>query len=380
MCDLSADNRAPDETNSYPQKGNDIVSSPLIIIVTILVFGIIIMIHELGHFLAAKLSKVKVYEFNIGMGPIIWASHKKKHEHGTEVISADQNEATRYAIRALPIGGSVSMAGEDESSNDQDAFCNKPIWKRFIILVAGAAMNLLLGLVILICIFATVKVIPTRVIATFRENAASEQGGLHVGDEILRVNGRTAFVAQDVIQGILSDDDGVVDFVVRRDGQKMALPGVAFDTIVDENARKLDIDFYLKGEPNSIRNTLQYSVNYGLFLGRMIWVSVGDLIFGRVGFDQLSGPIGVGEALGQAASRGMADLFMLVAFLTINVGIFNLLPFPALDGGRLVFLLVEGVIRRPVPAQYERAIHAVGLFFLFGLMFIVAISDILNLF
>lgn len=353
------------------------------IILTILVFGIMIFIHELGHFLVAKWCGVKINEFSLGMGPAIFTRQKKSEEKQIDPNTGEEvavNSNTKYSLRLFPIGGYVSMEGEDTTSTHKDAFCNQPVWKRFLIVIAGATMNLLLGFIILIGVFATLENIPTRQIAVFNDNAVTCDYGLQVGDEILKVNGRTAFTYDDVVTEILGDDDGTIDFVVKRNGEKVEVNGVVFHTEITEESREMDIDFKFLAVPNNIGNTLSYSANRALSLGRLVWISLGDLITGKVGFSQLSGPVGVGEAISQAASISILNLFILVAFLTINIGIFNLLPFPALDGGRLIFIILEAIRRKPVPAKYEGMIHAIGLILLFGLMIAVTLKDIYRLF
>ncbi|WP_229408048.1 M50 family metallopeptidase [Massiliimalia massiliensis] len=353
------------------------------ILLTILVFGIIIMIHELGHFIVAKLCGVRVLEFSMGMGPAIYTHQKKSDEVELDPDTGEMipvNHNTKYSVRILPIGGYVSMEGEDSTSADERAFCNKPVWKRFCIVVAGAVMNLLLGFLVLLGVVLTMSHVPTRQVASFNENAVSAQYGLAVGDEILKVNGRAAFTYDDVVTEILGDDDGIIDFQVKRNGEKLELKEVEFYTEVTGEKRELDIDFKLLAEENSLGKSLSYSAGKALSLGRLVWISLGDLITGKVGFDQLSGPVGVGEAIGQAVSISWTNLFILIAFLTINVGIFNLLPIPALDGGRLVFILIEAIFRKPVPAKYEGVIHAVGLILLFGLMIVITLKDIIRLF
>lgn len=359
------------------------MNAAVTIVLTILVFGVIIMIHELGHFLVAKLSGVRILEFSLGMGPAIFTHQKKSEEmepdpETGELVPVNRN--TKYSVRILPIGGYVSMEGEDAASEDEKAFCNKPVWKRILIVVAGAAMNLLLGFLVLLCMTATLSHVPTREIASFNEGAVTQEAGLAVGDEILKVNGTATFTYDDVVTEILGDDDGVMDFVVRRDGERVDIPDVTFHTEVTEDSRELEIDFKLLAVENSVWGTVSYSAARAVSLGRLVWSALGDLVTGKVGFDQLSGPVGVGEALGQAASVSVYNVFILIAFLTINVGIFNLLPVPALDGGRLIFLLIELIFRRPVPAKYEGAIHAVGLLLLFGLMIVVTLKDIIRLF
>lgn len=336
-----------------------------IALLTILVFGLIIFIHELGHFVAAKLSGVRVSEFALGMGP--------------KIFSFGKNE-TKYCLRLFPIGGSCSMEGEDTESSDERAFCCKPIWKRLIIIVAGAVMNLLLGYLVLCCAYGAQSHLATNKIAQFNEGATSSQSGLQVGDEIVKINNRTIFADNDIIFEILNDDDGDVNFVVKRDGEKIKLDNVHFKTVVDNDQRLLDVDFKVLAEKNSITTTLSYSANKAVSLGRLVWISLGQLVTGQVGFDQLSGPVGVGKALGEAASVGFESLLIMVAFLSINVGIFNLLPLPALDGGRLLFLIIEAIRRKPIKAEYEGYVHAVGILLLFGLMIVVTLKDILHLF
>lgn len=351
----------------------------VIIIVTVLVFGVIIMIHELGHFTAAKLSKFKVNEFSLGMGPTVW-----KHQKPPEVDPVDPDivlkEYTKYSLRLLPIGGFVSVEGEDEESEDSQSYLRKPLWQRFIFVVAGAVMNLILGFVILCCVYSTADLIPTRRIAEFNENASSQSAGLQEKDEILQVNGRAMFTYDDIVNEIYGDDDGTMDFVVKRGGKNVNIDKVKFKTVVDGEKRELDLDFKFKGEKKTFLNVVSYSAGKAVSLGRMIWISLGDLVTGKVGFDQLSGPVGVGKAIGEVSAYGASSLFIMVAFLSINVGIFNLLPLPALDGGRLIFILIEAIFRRPVPQKYEAVIHAVGLFLLFGLMIVITFKDVIGLF
>lgn len=182
------------------------------ILITILVFGVIIFIHELGHFTAAKASGIKVHEFALGMGPTLF--HFTKGD-------------TKYAIRLLPIGGFVQMEGEDGESEDENAFSKKPVWKRIIVVVAGACMNILLGFLILIGTTAAMEKIPTKVVGSFRtEASAVETSGLQIGDEILKINGRTMFIEQDIAFSVNQDADKIVEMVVRRNGEKVTLPGV----------------------------------------------------------------------------------------------------------------------------------------------------------
>lgn len=330
------------------------------ILITILIFAVIIFIHECGHFFAAKLCKVRVNEFALGMGPTLF--HFGKGE-------------TRYALRLFPIGGFVSMEGEDGGSGDPRAFCNQKVWKRILIVCAGAFMNLVLGFIIVLLMTIPSERLPSMTVAQFYENASTEATGLQAGDEILRVNGRSIWVDSDLIYTLSSDEDGVVDMVVRREGQKVELSDVAF-TIADGT---LVIDFMVQGVPANLPNVLSYAFRKTASIGRLVWIAVGQLITGQSSINELSGPIGTAQAIGQAASAGLSTVLTLFAFITINVGIFNILPLPALDGGRLLFLLFELVTRRRIKPEHEAYVHFVGFILLILLIIFVSYHDIVNL-
>ena len=330
------------------------------ILITILIFAVIIFIHECGHFAAAKLCKVRVNEFALGMGPTLF--HFGKGE-------------TRYALRLFPIGGFVSMEGEDGGSGDPRAFCNQKVWKRILIVCAGAFMNLVLGFIVVLLTTIPSDRLPSMTVAQFYENASTEAAGLQAGDEILRVNGRSIWVDSDLIYTLSTDEDGVVDMVVRRDGEKVELSDVAFTT-QDGN---LVIDFTVQGVPANLPNVLSYSFRKTASIGRLVWIAVGQLITGQSSINELSGPIGTAQAIGQAASAGLSTVMYLFAFITINVGIFNILPLPALDGGRLIFLLFELITRRRIKPEHEAYVHFAGFVLLILLIIFVSYHDIVNL-
>ncbi len=335
------------------------------ILITILVFGVIIFIHELGHFLAAKLFRVRVNEFSLGMGPALFQFTRGE---------------TDYALRLLPVGGYCAMEGEnDRGSGDDCAFCCKPAWQRFIILFAGALMNLLLGFLLVCLLVGRMELIGTTTIANFYPEASSAQW-LQSGDTILRVNGSRVNGYNDAIFQLVRDQDGVIDFEVLRDGQKVQVPGVVFETQeYAEGMRSLVLDFQFYGREKTLLNSLDYAFDWTVAIEKQIWNSLMDIVTGRTGFNQLSGPVGTSAAIGEAASAGFESLTLLVALITINVGVFNLLPIPALDGGRLLFLLIEIIIRRPIPQKYEALIHAVGLALLLALVAVITLKDISGL-
>lgn len=335
------------------------------IVVTLIIFALIIFIHELGHFIAAKKSGVTVHEFALGMGPKIWSRTKN---------------GTLYSLRIFPIGGYVKMEGEDEESNDPNGFNKKPIFSRLAVVVAGAVMNLVLGFLILIIMASMSPTYASTTIARFNDNAKSQETGLMVQDKIEKVNGITIFTDKDLISELLNDEDGIYSIIVKRGGEKVKLDNVAFAYEGEGKDKKLNIDFKVVPIERSMGTVIQNAGNNFISLMRTIWLSLGQLISGKVGFSELSGPIGVGQVVSQAISVGLEPILFIAALLTINVGIFNLLPLPALDGGRIIFLLFELVRGKPLNPKYEGVIHAVGFMLLIGLMILITFKDVLNLF
>ena len=343
------------------------------IIIAILVFGLIIAIHELGHFLVAKACNVKINQFAIGMGPAILKKQKGE---------------TLYALRLFPIGGYVAMEGEDESSDDGRAFNKKKVSQRIAITVAGAVMNILLGIIVVLIITIMSKNILTTEISKFGENSVSSQNGLQVNDKIVKVNGMNIFTDMDLSYKLQNDEDGIYNMQVIRDGKKVDLENVKFKQTVGENGKNsIAIDFYVKDTPKNIVSVTAYSFKKTASIGRLIWISLGDLVSGKYKLNDLSGPVGIVNAIGTTIKPAIAisvyqivqNLLFLVAFITINVGIFNLLPLPALDGGRIVFLIIEAIRGKPVKPEHEGIVHFVGLALLLGMMVIVSFNDIANI-
>ena len=338
--------------------------------VAILFFGLLISIHELGHFTFAKLFKVKVNEFALGMGPALFK--KKKGE-------------TTYALRLLPIGGYVSMEGEDEESEDENAFGRKKVWQKIIIVAAGAVMNLILGLVIVSVVLSMEDLIGTNKILYFHENAVSQQTGLRKNDEILVIDGHRVFSDMDIAFLMSRSDDGIFDMTVRRDGKKVELNDVTFQTEKDGKYTFITYDFVVLGEEPGIVNVFTNSFKRAASITRLVWLSLFDLVTGRYGLTDLSGPVGTVNVIADAAASaavskdGLITALTMMAFISINIGIFNLLPLPALDGGRLFFLIIEGIRRKPLNPKYEGLIHGIGLALLLLLMLVVTFNDIVNL-
>lgn len=336
----------------------------------LLFFGLMILLHEFGHFAAAKLFKVRVNEFSVGMGPALW-----KRRRGD----------TLYAVRLLPIGGYTAMEGEDTDSEDDRAFCKKKVWQRMVVVVAGAAMNLVLGLVLMAILLATSgELVGTNVIHSMYDGAVSAQYGLQAGDRIVEIDGHRLWSPQDLTYLLSRSDDGVFDFVVERDGETVELPGVHFATEEVDGITLVHYDFSVVGEEPNFGNVFVHAFTESASVVRTVWLSIFDLVTGRFGLSQLAGPIGtmdiISDVTASAAAEGRAgDLLMLLAFITINLGVANLLPLPALDGGRLLFLVLEGIRRKPIPAKYEGYVHAAGMVLLLLLMLVVSLNDILRI-
>ncbi len=419
----------------------NITSKIIPILIAVLFFGVIILIHEFGHFIFAKLFGVKVNEFAIGMGP---------------TILKKQGKETKYALRLFPIGGFVSMEGEEEESEDGRAFCNQKTWKRMIIIAAGATFNLILGIIICFCLVGSEELVGTNQILQFYETAVSNQeGGLKEGDKIISIDGKKVFSDYDISFLMQRNSTGVYSFTVERDGEKLGLPEVHFgrrtggnfsysedctisdlsskikgfglkdgdkilkvngeevtkgeeliaaigkdedytyDFTVERQGETLDFtdvkmavitvfDFVILGQEKNIGNVTKNAFGYALSMGRMVYLSLFDLLSGQYGMNDLAGPIGTISVITDIAEESIATvdwsgLFMIMAMITINIGLFNLLPVPALDGGHLFFMVFELIFRKKIPQKYESYIHAAGLVILLGFMAIISASDIWKL-
>ena len=352
-------------------------------IAAVFVFSAVIAIHEFGHFMVAKLCGVQVNEFSIGMGPVLCKRVRK---------------GTQYSIRALPVGGFVALEGEEspESKQAEETLSvvsdgevspsgiplnEAPVWQRALIMLAGAGMNFVLGFVVMaILIMAQNEPITSKVLYQVEENALCGQTGLQAGDKILAVNGRRCFVANDILYELMRTEDYTADFTVLRDGKKVELPGVQFDTWQDDKGEThMSLGFTVYGIKKTPLNVLKEAGNSVLYYGRIIFASLSDLLRGRESINDLSGPVGIVTAIGQAASYGWQDLLQLLVLITVNLGIFNLLPFPALDGGKVVFLLIEGVTGHAVPEKIQSGLTVAAFALLFGLMIFATYNDILRL-
>ncbi len=380
----------------------------LYLLLTLLLLSIMVVIHELGHFIFAKLFRVTVLEFSVGMGPAIFTTKKKKFQskinpdtdedpekESDEYVSLDTSvldqtdvlpEKTAFSIRALPIGGYVSMAGEDNASDDVNAFCNKPVWQRFIITVAGAVMNIILGI---ICMFTLVGIesaqdgyLASNTIHAFQENSVSDKcdSPLLAGDTVIRVDGVRVHTGNELVYEIMNSGYEPIELVVIRDGREIILEDVVFPTEENSGATFGNYDFIMRAEEANFGTIMKHSVFRSFSTVKVIFDSLKDLVTGRYGADAVSGPVGMAGAVGEATKSGITSLLYLFTLITMNLGVFNLLPIPALDGGRIVFLIIEGIIRRPVKKEVEQTINTVGIMILMALMLFITLKDIVNLF
>lgn len=402
------------------------------IILGIVMFLLIILIHEFGHFTVAKLCKMKVNEFSIGMGP---------------AILKKQKGATLYSLRLLPIGGYVSL-DEDVESDDPNSFRNKPVWMRILVIAAGAFMNFVLGFIF--CIFAVLsnKSISTTTVAGFHEGAVSSHQ-LMQDDTIDSINGMKIFTTMDISFQLTNSDsreEGTgfykYDFIVIRNGEAVELKDVRFASKaysqfiadykllvgeregyaklpteyfdVNDNSyteafvsleskdsefavkfkeiadkykagyetekNSLFLDFIVYGEKKDFVSVITTACKTFISDARLIWISLINLLTGTYGLNEMSGPVGVVQSVGAVAAFGIGSLLTLAALIAINVGIVNLLPIPAMDGGRLVFLIIEAIRRKPVKAEHEGLVHFIGIVALMLLMVIVTFNDIARIF
>jgi regulator of sigma E protease len=334
------------------------------IVIAILFFELIIIIHEGGHFFAARLMKIKVNEFSIGMGPKIFQINGKN---------------TKFTLRWILFGGYCAMEGEDEESDDENAFINKKVWQRFFVVVAGAVMNLILGFIIVLIIVCSQNLVGTTQVAKFEDNAVSAQSGLQVGDVIKSIDGMRVYTTNDVQTGLSRSDDSTVDMIVSRDGKDVNLQ-VEFENGDYEGTHYLVMDFWLIGVDKTVGNVIVQTFKESVSYARMVFLSVHDILVGRYGLSDLSGPVGAVSVVSSAVKTSVYSMLRIMALLTINVGLFNLFPIPALDGWRLFILIAEGITRKKLPTKVEYIINAVGLVLLLGLMCVVTFSDITKLF
>ena len=349
------------------------------ILFAILLFSVLIFVHELGHFTAAKLSGVQVNEFSMFMGPALW----KK-----------QAGETLYAVRLIPIGGYCAMEGEDGGSDNPRSFGKAAWWKKLIILAAGAAMNFIVGVLLMVIVYLPVRQAVVPVIDSF-ESFATVQGeqGLREGDRIVKVDGETIFVQSDFSMMLALNEGDVHDLVVERDGKKVVLDDFLMEkhpVVSEDGSQRMLYGMNFTVENLGFFGRVHYAWNQCRNTVRMVRLSLQMLLTGRAGFSDLAGPVGIVSQMSDVAAASptrtdaLLNMLYFGAFIAINLAVMNLLPIPALDGGRIVGVVLtsaaEAVIKKKIDPKYEGYLHGVGMLLLFALMAVIMFKDIIGLF
>ena len=377
-------------------------------IVTVIMFLVMISLHEFGHFITAKLMDFKILEYAIGFGPAIWKSKKSE---------------IQYSLRIVPFGGYCKFEGEDEDSLDKRAFSNQAVWKRIIVVAAGGVFNVILGFILFLVIISQTSPMVTNRVDTVVENSYISDAGLMSGDEIIRINGKKVNFYNDITLYTQEfTEDTECDLVIKRDGEKKTLSfkptkstseykytdsGVEVTGFI--NGVKTETDFYEYDEDNvkdeekvgteerverliigfvpvkedvTIANIWGEAWNQTRFVVKLVYNSLWQMITGKVGVEQMSGPVGIVKEVNTAVNSGSSSwlyVLNLTALLTINLGVFNLLPVPALDGGRLFFMLIELITRKKIPPEKEGLVHSIGFMLLIALIIFISYNDIMKL-
>lgn len=377
-------------------------------IVTIIMFLVMVSLHEFGHFITAKLMNFKILEYAIGFGPAIWKSKKSE---------------IQYSLRIIPFGGYCKFEGEDTESEDPRAFSNQAVWKRIIVVAAGGVFNVILGFVLFLLIISQTSPMVTNKVESVVRDSYIAESGLMPGDEIIRINGKKVNFYNDITlyaQDFTEDTECTV--IVKRDGEKHKLDfkptkstviydyrdnGISVSEFVNgkpsetefyeysdeiikdeeligkqETVERLIIGFVPHQEDVTVFNIWGEAWNQTRFVVKLVYNSLWQMITGKVGVDQMSGPVGIVKEVNNAVNSGSTSwlyVLNLTALLTINLGVFNLLPIPALDGGRLFFMLIELITRKKIPPEKEGMVHGIGFLLLIALVIFVSFNDIMKL-
>jgi len=332
----------------------------LTILISIIVLSVLVMFHEFGHFIVAKLSGARVNEFSIGFGPRLF---KKKYGE------------TEYSFRALLFGGYVALEGEDEKSNDPRAIVNKPWPVRLAVFAAGPLMNILLAFLLLFIVFFNIGS-PIPQVKSVMEGYPAEKAGILPGDKIVMVNNTKINTWEELEKAISSNGERVLTIEIQRGNQilqKQVKP------IFDKNASKVMIGIVPDYE-RSISLAFKTAINQTIYFSKLIILSLVMLVTGKVSVNDIMGPVGIVQAVGTVAKTGVINLLAFSALISVNLGLFNLLPLPALDGGRILFVLAEAVRGKPLPPEKEGYIHYLGFLLLIALLIFATYRDILRIF
>ncbi|WP_058485190.1 RIP metalloprotease RseP [Defluviitalea phaphyphila] len=340
------------------------------ILIALLVFGIIVLIHEFGHYIVAKKSGIKVEEFAIGMGP--------------KLISKQYGE-TLYSIRIFPIGGFCKMLGEDEGVQDERAFSNKSVLTRIAVIAAGPIMNLLLAFIIIL-FFVISGGFLTTVVNQVAPNTPAEQADIRIGDKIVAIDGKKINIKEEISYILEKTKDQSIEVTILRDGNKIKKE---IKPMLDEETGRwmLGIGFEFKEGKENILESIAQSFWNVIFLVKLVIVGFFQIITGQVGADKIAGPVGVIEMIGESYEIGLKtsiimaiqNVMYLAALISANLGVINLLPIPALDGGRLLFLIIEGLRGKPISVEKEGLIHFIGFVLLMVFMVFILYNDLSKL-
>ncbi|MFM1514374.1 RIP metalloprotease RseP [Helcococcus ovis] len=333
------------------------MSTAINIIIGLLMFLFLITIHEGGHFTGAKLSGIKVNEFSIGMGPSIYSK---------------QGKETLYSLRALPIGGYVMMEGEESDSEDERSYNNSKPWKKFITILAGPGINLLFAVIVFFGINAF-KGTPSTIVNKVLDNSPAQMAEIKPGDKILKINGNNINIFPEIVSE-LRNSKQKANILILRDNKQLS---IELNTVDKNGQKSIGILPVLEG---GILSNLKYSFYMTFYTMGEIWNGLRGLVSGALGLNQLSGPVGVIKQVGTVVNNGFESFLIFAAVISINLGFFNLLPIPALDGSKLLFIICEMIIGKPINRKFEERITIVGFIFLLGLILLVTIKDVISLF
>lgn len=340
------------------------------IILSILAFSILIISHELGHFLLAKLNGIYVEEFSVGMGP---------------TLLSWQGKETRYSLKVFPFGGSCMMMGEDENSSDERAFGNKGVLARISVLAAGPAFNFILSFILAVMVLGSMG-IDEPVLSGVLNGYPAEEAGMQAGDRLVKLNSEKIHVYRDVILYLTIHAGEPLDVVYERDGELLQTE-ITPEFSDEYGTYMMGIEVSSERVRKGPLETLGYGLNEVVYWIRYTLISLKMMISGQVAVQDVSGPVGMvstmTDMVEESSTSGLFYIFVNLAnvciLLSANLGVLNLLPLPALDGGRLLFCLIELVRGKPVKQQFEAVVHAIGLMLLLGFSMLILFKDIWQL-
>ncbi len=352
---------------------------PVFILAAILIFGLLVAVHELGHFLAAKLCGVKVNEFSIGMGPLVWQK---------------ETEETQYSLRLLPLGGFCAMEGEDEETGDERSFVRQGFWQKLLILSAGSLMNFITGFLILLALYAgTAYLLTDAIVGVAPEFPYVGENGLMEGDQIYKVNGYRTYLKGDA-QMFLSYAGDSMDLEIVRDGRHIRLEDLPRTTYTstDGVSQYTGFGIYVGThvEEATLLGKLRFTVYNALEFVQLVWFSLEQLVTGNAGMQDLSGPVGIVSTItevgveAESPRAAWEQIAYLAALLAVNLAVMNMLPIPALDGGRVFFLAVDALclllLGKKIPEKYQSWVNTAGFALLMAFMLMITFNDVFRLF